>query len=342
MRKRSIFCILLLVCFVLTGCAVPVEPPNDYAPDEAHRLTVYTSHKEEVYRPIVREFEARTGIWVTVVTGGTNELLERIAAESGTPRADVMFGGGVESLEAYRSRFVPYTCSEAAHLQPQFRAGDDLWTPFSALPVVLIYNPKLVGDGDLTGWSDLFDEDYRGRIAFTDPSISGSSFTGLVTMLQAVGGDEEETLRRFADALDDRQLTSSGAVLSSVAEGSNLVGVTLEETARQHIASGEDVALIYPADGTSCVPDGSALVRGCTHEENAKRFLDFTAGADVQRLLTASFYRRSVRDDVPGATDMPELGELALVDYDVRGVSARRDALLMTWAFLFGGEGGSE
>lgn len=338
MHRRSLICILLALCLVLSGCAVRTEPPNDYAPDEAHRLTVYTSHKEEVYRPIVREFEARTGIWVTVVTGGTNELLERIASEADAPRADVMFGGGVESLEAYRDRFVPYTCAEAAHLQHQFRAADDIWTPFSALPVVLIYNRKLVGDGDLTSWSDLFDETYRGRIAFSDPSISGSSFTGLVTLLAAVGGDGEETLRRFADALRDRQLASSGAVLSSVAEGSDLVGITLEETARQRIASGDDIDLVYPADGTSCVPDGSALVKGCAHEENAKRFLDFTAGADVQRLLTNSFYRRSVRDDVPGAADIPALDEIALVDYDVPEASARRDALLMTWAFLLGGE----
>ena len=339
MRKRSLICIVLTLCLALTGCALPVgEPLDDYAPDEAHRLTIYTSHKEEVYRPIVREFESRTGIWVEVVTGGTNELLERIAAESGTPRADVMFGGGVESLEAYRDCFVPYTCAEAARLQPQFRAADDIWTPFSALPVVLIYNRKLVGDGDLTSWSDLFDETYRGRIAFSDPSISGSSFTGLVTLLAAVGGDGEETLRRFAAALDNRQLASSGAVLSSVAEGSDLVGVTLEETARQRIAAGADIALVYPADGTSCVPDGSALVRDCAHEENAKRFLDFTAGADVQKLLTGSFYRRSVRDDVPSAADMPALDKLALVEYDVPEVSARRDALLMTWAFVLGGE----
>ena len=27
------------------------------------RLTVYTSHKQEVYAPIIKEFEERTGIW---------------------------------------------------------------------------------------------------------------------------------------------------------------------------------------------------------------------------------------------------------------------------------------
>ena len=340
MKAQRVLALALALC--LTGCAAPAEPPNGYAPGEAQRLTVYTSHKEEVYRPIVREFEERTGIWVTVVSGGTNELLERIASEAAAPKADVMFGGGVESLEAYRGQFTPYTCAEAERLQAQFRAEDDLWTPFSALPVVLIYNPKLVRADELTGWSDLLQGGYRGRIAFTDPFISGSSFTGLATLLKALGGDEEETLRRFADALGGRQLDSSGAVLSSVAEGVDLVGVTLEETARQRIAAGDDIALVYPADGTSCIPDGSALVRGCAHEENAKRFLDFTAGADAQRVLARGFYRRSVRDDIPDAADMPALGELTLVDYDARAVSERRDALLMTWAFIFSGEEADE
>ena len=37
---------------------------------------MYTSHKQEVYAPIIKEFEERTGIWVEVVPGGTTELLE--------------------------------------------------------------------------------------------------------------------------------------------------------------------------------------------------------------------------------------------------------------------------
>lgn len=104
----------LLLGALLTGCA-PSEgrPLTEYAPEESQRLVIYTSHKEEVWWPIVKEFEERTGIWVDVVEGGTNELLEQIAQERETPRADVMFGGGVESLEAYRDCFTPYTCGES-------------------------------------------------------------------------------------------------------------------------------------------------------------------------------------------------------------------------------------
>ena len=61
---------------------------------EEKRLTVYTSHKQEVYAPIIKEFEERTGIWVEVVPGGTTELLERIREEGEKGSCDVMFGGG--------------------------------------------------------------------------------------------------------------------------------------------------------------------------------------------------------------------------------------------------------
>lgn len=327
---------LLLAAALLPGCASrgAAEELSAYIPEENSRLVIYTSHKKEVYWPIVKEFEERTGLWVDVVEGGTNELLERIAGESDAPQADVMFGGGVESLEFYQDCFTPYACVGTEALQEEFRSEDGLWIPFSALPVVLVYNTKLVEPGQITGWSDLLSPALQGRIAFADPSVSGSCLTGLITLMYAAGG--EDALQRFAEAMGDRQLDGSGDVVTSVAGGTDLAGVTLEETALKRIAAGDDIALVYPADGTSCVPDGSALVKGAPHEENAKLFLDFTISQDVQELL-GQFYRRPVRGDVEPLPELPDLSGIPLVEYDVGWASRRREAILMTWAFYLGG-----
>ena len=138
--------------------------------------------------------------------------------------------------------------------------------------------------------------------------------------------------------MDGRQLESSGDVLTSVADGTDWVGVTLEETALKRIAAGDDIAMVYPTDGTSSVPDGSALVRGAPHEENAKRFLDFTISWDVQQLVAEQSYRRPVRRDVEPAKELADLEELLLVDYNVDWASRNRENLLMSWAFFLGGE----
>ena len=331
-RIRYLWALALL--FLLAGCGARTDPDAQlsFAPEQSDRLVVYTSHKEEVWRPVVQEFEARTGIWVDVVTGGSNELLARIAQESDAPAADVMFGGGVDSLEVYRDYFTPYVSGEQENILEIYQSPEGIWTPFSVLPVVLIYNTKLLADGQITCWQDLLQPGLRGKIAFADPGVSGSSFTALVTLLQAVGGETDDTLQQFAYNLGGLELDSSGEVLTAVANGSCWVGITLEETALKRQQAGDSIALIYPEDGTSLVPDGSALVKGAPHPENVRKFLDFTASSDVQQLL-ADLYRRSVRTDVAPSPDLPGLDTLALVDYDISWASQNHDGVLMSWAF---------
>lgn len=308
--------------------------PAALAPAESDRVVIYTSHKEEVYGPIVKEFEARTGIWAEVVTGGTNELLARIAGEADAPVCDVIFGGGVESLTAYERYFQPYACAEADLIRPGLRPADDLWTPFSSLPVVLIYNTKLVSPGELTGWESLLSGRWSGSIALADPTVSGSSYTAAATMLCALPGDDWDQLDRLAVQLEGRVLPDSGDVVAAVAGGSCRVGVTLEETALKRQAQGADIAIVYPEEGTSAVPDGSALIAGAPHPDNARAFLDFAQSRDVQELVVSQFSRRSVRTDVSDGDALPPADELALIDYPVRWAAELKDAFSARWPEL--------
>ncbi len=329
MKKWILF--PLLAALFLSACQ-KTERTTEYTPDESMRLTIYTSHKEEVYMPIVREFEERTGIWVDVITGGTNELLERIESQQDNVEADVMFGGGVESLKAYEHCFSPYVVGSSDSIREPHQAEDAVWTPFSALPVVLIYNTKLVSPDKITGWSSLSDPIFRGRIAFADPAISGSSFTALATQILA-GKSMDKTLAALAENLQGKTLSSSGDVLNAVVDGSCLVGITLEETALKYIAAGADLAMVYPEEGTSCVPDASAIVKGAPHSENAKRFLDFTVSYEVQQMLSESSYRRPVRSDIPAGESLLPLQDIVLVDYDIDWACKNRDVILSDWLF---------
>lgn len=328
---------LCALLFLLSACGgQPDDGTAAFAPDEANRLTVYTSHKEEVYGPVVKEFEERTGVWVQVITGGTNELLERIAAEADAPVCDVMFGGGVESLLSYAACFEPYTCSSASSLKQDLRPEGDLWTPFSSLPVVLIYNTKLVSPGEVTGWADLLDPVWRGKIAFAAPTVSGSSYTAAITMLSVLPGDDWDLTARFAENLNGNVLQDSGDVVSTVAVGSRYIGVTLEETALKRQAQGADIAIVYPKEGTSNLPDGAALISGAPHRENAQAFLEFTQSEDVQSLVVNDFARRSVRADVADRAALPPGSALRIIDYDVAWASEIKEEFLRRWTELCG------
>ncbi len=322
--------IVLALC--LCGCTAQTPSPP-IGPEENQKLTICTSHKQDVWWPIVKEFETRTGIWVEVIEGGTNELLEQL--DKGDIKADIVFGGGVETLDSYADLFAPYTSQHAREILPQYHCESGIWTPFSSLPLVLIYNPKLVVPGTVSGWADLLNPELEGKIAFADPTVSGSSYTALATLLQAIGADTDETLQAFAKNLDGRQLASSGDVVSAVSSGEALVGITIEETALRRIHAGDTLVMVYPRDGTSCVPDGCAIVKGAAHLENAQAFVDFTLSQDVQIFSQEQLFRRSVLTDLANAQ---EPRSLVQVDYDILWASQNRDKLLMSWQFYFGTE----
>lgn len=337
-KGKSIGAMLLAAVMLFSGgCGQQEALKTVTAVPEEQKLILYTSHKEEVYGPIVKEFEERTGIWVQVVAGGTTELLERILAEGGENSCDVMFGGGVESYDAYRECFEPYQCGQAELLDATYVSEDGIWTVFSELPIVFIYNNKLVDKKEAPqGWADLLEEKWRGKIAFADAAKSGTSYTALATMIQVLDMDEKELLQKFAGALNGKVSEGSRAVVDEVASGVRLVGITLEETAKKRIAAGSDIAMVYPKEGTSAVPDGCALVKGARHVENAQLFIDFTVSNDVQRLLMEQFCRRTVRTDMQQETDADPA---RIAAFDIEWAGEHQEEILAEWSLLLEGEG---
>ena len=112
------------------------------------------------------------------------------------------------------------------------------------------------------------------------------------------------------------------------------IRITLEETALKRQAQGADIAIVYPEEGTSAVPDGSALIAGAPHPDNARAFLDFAQSRDVQELVVSQFSRRSVRTDVSDGDALPPADELALIDYPVRWAAELKDAFSARWPEL--------
>ena len=298
------------------------------------RIRTHRAHRNADIRaaqPIVEEFERRTGVWVQVVSGGTTELLERIAAEAETPVADVMFGGGVESLLAYEDYFMPCDAPRDAMLA-ECRFENHRFVAFSRLPLAIIYNPRLVSRPP-AGFADLLDDGLRGQIAFANPAVSGSSFTVLATLMQAL--DDENALVRFADNVRGHELSGSGAVVSTVAAGEMRVGVALYETAKKRMLAGEHIAVIWPKEGTSAVPDGAAVLAGCAHEENAQAFISFILSEDVQRRVETEYARESVLTALNKSDGAPMF---ELCAYDIDWAAANQKDILVRWQALMEGE----
>ena len=114
-------------------------------------------------------------------------------------------------------------------------------------------------------------------------------------MLYALEGDVDTNLRAFAGNLGGRELDSSGDVLTGVSDGRLLDRRDARGDGAETVDAGDSLRLVYPDDGTSLVPDGSAIVKGAEHPDNAKRFIDFTLSPEVQKLLLEQYRARCAR-----------------------------------------------
>ena len=297
------------------------------------QLIVYTSHKEEVYMPIIREFEERTGIWVDIHEGGTAQMFSEVRSISESGGCDIMFGGGIESYKAQKDLFMPYETVEKKYLDGSYLDADNYFTPFTELPIVFVYNKKLVSYSEIPeSWESLFDEKWKGRIAFADPGRSGTSYTIISTMEQIFDEEPKSLITRFYEQIEGKVLSSSGDIIPKVADGTYLVGITLEETARKAIEQGVGIAIIYPLEGTSAVPDGCAIVRNAPHSYNAGKFIDFVVGYDTQKMAMNNFHRRSVRTDLTDTT----YSEFDRIDFDLEKSASSESEVFAIWNSLIG------
>ena len=73
---------------LFTGCSQTQE--EIYQIPEDKKLVIYTSHKEDVYEPIIKEFEERTGIFVELKAGDTIALFDELQQDE-PGNAEIIF-----------------------------------------------------------------------------------------------------------------------------------------------------------------------------------------------------------------------------------------------------------
>ena len=328
-KRKFTFSILCLFCTsVLSSCqSGPETAPMPAVPD----LVLYTAQEEDIYEPIIKEFEERTNLMVKVERGSSEEMTGRLEDEEERPDWDVVFGVGIETLEQSKEHWQVYKSPEAAFITESFQCEDNRWTSFSALPLVIMYNTNVVTYRELpVGWNSLLEPRWKGRIAFMDPRRSDVYSAALVTAVHT-WGKRGDYLEQFMENLEYGTLNSMQEVNAGILDGRYSLGVTMEESAQALLSEGADVDYIYPQEGTTALPDGTAIVKGCSNPDAARQFLDFTVSRDTQRILVSDLNRRSVRSDVPPLPGLSPIGRLPLIEMDLEELTREKKDVLARW-----------
>lgn len=316
--------ILLLALSLLAGCA--------REPD----LTVYCSLDQEFGEPLIRRFEAETGLKVRAefdIEANKNiGLALRIREEHNRPRCDVFWSNEFAQVVSMGQDglLAAYSSPSAASIPATFKDQEGRWTGFAARARIFIVNTQLVDPAEVQDAWALFDPRWSGKVAMARP-LAGTTQTHLATLFEVWG--EAEALRYARTAAE---LSRSGAlnlangnahVMRLVRSGEAAFGWTDTDDFEVARREGWPVAAVYPdkdKQGTLLIPNTVCILKTAPHPEAARRFVDWVLRPEVEAELAASRSAQiPVRPEVPRPPHVLDAAQFRAMSVDFNAVGAK-------------------
>lgn len=336
-------CLMLLPLLVLAACSAPTPSPTGGSPEPAGApadttasesadrgaVVIYTSVDQNFSEPVLRAFEAETGITVKPVfdveAAKTTGLVNRLVAEKDRPQADVWWNGEfAQTIDlAKRAVLTDYKSPNAADIPAAYKDPDGAWTGFGGRARVILVNTDLV---DETGTP-------KSILAFAESPIDPSQ-TGIANPVFGTTATQAAALydlwgikkaRAYFQKLADRGvrvLDGNGAVRDLVVDGQLAYGLTDTDDACGALEKGAPVEIVFPDQeeggiGTLLIPNTVGLVAGGPNPEAGRKLIDYLLSREVEAELVESGWSQVAFRPLP-----TDVAAAVCVDAgDVRGMS---------------------
>ncbi len=314
----------------------------------ARRVVVYVSTDDAIAVPILRRFEAETGIHVLMVgdteAQKTRGLLERIRAERGHVVADVLWSSeaiGTEAL-ADDGLLAPHVSRVSTDWPESWRSPGHLWHAFSPRPRVLVFDPRRVSRDEVpTSWSDLVAPQWSSHVVFADPRY-GTTGGHLAAMRWRLGA---EAYGDWVTALKTGGVRTlpggNAAVVDTVRRGEAKLGATDADDVRAANLAGANLDMVIPSHGPAAeegpmlMPNTVAIIQGAPHPAEAAELADWLLSEHTARML-ASSASGNVPLQESVAADFPELHVASPMPLNIDAIESHADAAIATATTAWG------
>lgn len=130
-------------------------------------VTVYSSRKEHLIKPLFEAFTKDTGIKVDYLTGKGGALIERLKLEGVSTQADMFmtvdagnlwYAGSQDLFQSVQTETLK------SNIPSYLRDPDGLWTGLSIRARTIVYSTQRVNPSDLSTYADLATNKWKGRL----------------------------------------------------------------------------------------------------------------------------------------------------------------------------------
>ena len=335
-----------VLCAALFGCGGIMEamgqettPAMVAAAAKEGKVVWYTAVDVKVAEAVAKAFRAEyPNIALEVERSGSERVFQRISQEfsSGIKNVDVVNSSDASHFLMWKQQklLASHTPPDVQRFAAQYKDPDGYFAVWRASLSVMGYNTKLVTPQEApTGYLDLLDPKWKGKLVKSHPGYSGTSLTGTYAISKLLGWDYLEKLSKQGV----QQLQSTTATPKSIASGERAVMVDGNEyNMFIEIDAKSPVKIIYPKEGTPFVTSPTAIFADAPHPNAARVLQNFLYTAKNQQLLVNEGGLRSVHPDMKEPADRTPLKDIKLLPDDPVGMLPQVAEIKKRYTALFG------
>ncbi len=328
--------IVALVIGAILGVSFWVSQQSGGQGDE---IVVYSARQEHLIKPLFDRFTEQTGIRVRYVTDDAGPLLQRLRAEGGNTRADMLITVDAGNLwqAAEQDVLAPVESDTLERNVPaNLRDADGRWFGLSVRARTIVYSTERVAPEDLSTYEALADAEWEGRLCLrTSKKVYNQS---LVATMIARHGEErtEEIVGGWVDNLATQPFSNDTAVMEAIVAGQCDVGiVNTYYFGRLQERDGDDtpLALFWPnqdAEGVHVNVSGAGITRHASNPDAALQLLEWLSEQEAQEMFGALNMEYPVRPDTEWTERVRSWGDFHGDDIDVSEAGRRQvDAVML-------------
>ncbi|MGZ5100383.1 MAG: ABC transporter substrate-binding protein [Usitatibacter sp.] len=309
------------------------------AAEKEGKVVWYASVDVKVAEELAQVFRAEyPNIQLDVERSGSERVFQRINQEyqAGIKNVDVVNSSDASHFIFWKQQkwLAPHTPPDVKRFAAQYKDPEGYYFAWRSTLSVMGYNTNLVKESEAPkGYVDLLDPKWKGKLAKSHPSYSGTSLTGTYALSKVLGWDYFEKLSKQGV----QQLQSTTATPKSIASGERAVMVDGNEyNMFIEIDKKSPVKIVYAKEGTPFVTSPTAIFAGAPHPNAARVLQNFLYTAKAQQILVNEGGARSVHPDVKEPANRTPLAQIKLLPEDPAGMLPQIAEIKKKYTAMFG------
>lgn len=296
----------LTATMLVSGCGGDSKPAAGTKPAESKQVVVYNSPPEWAnWGEALKKFSAKTGVQATPDNKNSGQTVTALIAEKAKPGADVAYLGITFGYEAVNKDLLTgYKPQGFDEIPNDLKDPEGRWMTIHYGAIAFVVNTDALGKTPVPkSWADLLKPEYKGKIAFLDPTSAAVGYSVAVAANLAMGGtldNWEPGFKYFKELKKQGVEHPKQTATPRVIKGEIAILIDADFNGyRPKVREGAPLQIVIPAEGSLKMPYVIGMVKGAPRSDAGKKLMDYVLSDEGQKIWAGGFVQPIRKGMVP-------------------------------------------